>query len=521
MKKYLFFSSILVLTLALMLGSVLEVKAQAPVEYTTNCAYGSSLTVLGNKLSNAEAAVNSLDSSLSSDKKTNLQKRLDFVWVKFNILCMQEAFNTPATYLDISDKVSSLFTRYTSTAGLLGSGTSGERLYDFNDTRWSVLDTELNDVVNAPTGSDKGSIAYQISNYSITLSCAPLTVVNNDKVMNGSSTYSINFDIDGAGALTSVIDPATAPTLVYDASATADACTFKCDTNYTWDGTDTCNPDIANKLCLGTKPTNNVKLGSDNLDVTWTGTVFPNASSWNEKAVGTPASSLNACEFSCNSGNHYEGGDCKNNIKTVTCDGYVPPSNVAKGQTSTSITWAGSWPTTPLWTLQTGTGSLGVCKFRCNPGYHLEGNSCVSNTKTVNCGGTIPSGYVANGATSWTENWVNHWTGGPTNRLYTYNTTAGTCNYAECVQGKTKVSGTCYNNADIITLPNVNMGGISYALNSTYGSKNKYCSNKGKSYVSGAYTKISASNPFNMARWNNTSWVVYNSTDYVSKLVCN
>lgn len=209
-----------------------------------------------------------------------------------------------------------------------------------------------------------------------------------------------------------------------DCSNTEGSFNCTCKTNYSGTGIN-CTPDTrTNQVCSGL-PENAQWNTAAVISQTW------NGSGWVPSTTGAynVDASLTECRFICKTNYGWNGSVCTAELRyDQACTGL--PSN-ASWNTASSITqaWNGStWlPTTTG--VYNETPSDAECRFKCNPDYHWETSSCVSNTRANQTCTGLPANASWNTASSITQTWNgSSWT---PSTAGTYNTTGSTteCRY--------------------------------------------------------------------------------------------
>jgi hypothetical protein len=193
--------------------------------------------------------------------------------------------------------------------------------------------------------------------------------------------------------------------------------------------TQECELNMRNLDCgdseAATKKTNNALwIQPSGIDVetglfksTWNGTVYE--------------PSLQDCEWACADGYYLKNGVCVSSVKEVDCDTsttasgkprnafWVQPDGVNAETGLFKSTWNGTAykPTSA------------DCKWGCSDGYHAENGNCLSNTREVDCTGTLDvTTAVQNGTSNFVQKWENEkWS--PESKNWAYNQTAGECTY--------------------------------------------------------------------------------------------
>ncbi|MDD2537043.1 MAG: InlB B-repeat-containing protein [Candidatus Absconditabacteria bacterium] len=220
----------------------------------------------------------------------------------------------------------------------------------------------------------------------------------------------------------------------YTSNTTPAACQFKCNTNYTWNGS-SCVINTQSATCGGTAPANTTK-GASTYTQTRNGTAWTPTSSRTYTSNSTPG----ACQFKCNTNYTWNGSACTASTGSATCGG-TAPANTTKGASTYTQTRNGTaWTPTNNWAYTSST-TPGICQYTCNTNYTWNGSSCIANTRTQSCA-TKPANTVWNTVSSVTQTWNGSaWT--PANTT-SYNTTASTtaCRYT-CAANYTWNGSSC------------------------------------------------------------------------------
>lgn len=185
-----------------------------------------------------------------------------------------------------------------------------------------------------------------------------------------------------------------------DCANTEGSFTCTCKTNYNGNGVN-CTPDTrTNQPCTGL-PENAQWNTAVVINQSW------NGSDWAPSLTGTynAESSVTECRFVCKTNFGWNGTACTANLRyDQACTGL--PSN-ASWNTAASITqaWNGStWvPTTTG--VYNETASTAECRYKCNPDYHWDTSSCVSNTRTDQTCTGLPANAEWNTVSSITQTW--------------------------------------------------------------------------------------------------------------------
>ena len=209
----------------------------------------------------------------------------------------------------------------------------------------------------------------------------------------------------------------------YNTNASTTECRFKCNTNYTWDGS-TCKADSKVSNCTGI-PANAQWNTASSITQTW------NGEAWQPTTTGsynTTASSAE-CRFKCKTNYTWDGSKCVANTRTENCTNI--PANASWNSVSAIIqTWNGEeWIPSNTSTCNP-TSSTSECRFKCDTNYNCNSSNsaCEAAKQLVNCTAK-PENAVWNTVSTITQTWNGEaWI--PSNTS-TYNTTASNseCRY--------------------------------------------------------------------------------------------
>ncbi|EKE30023.1 MAG: hypothetical protein ACD_2C00057G0003 [uncultured bacterium (gcode 4)] len=286
-------------------------------------------------------------------------------------------------------------------------------------------------------------------------------------------------------------------------------CTFKCDTNYTWDsGSNTCNADTKTFTCPSTKPANTVWNSVSSYAQTWNGVAWLPANSTTDYNTTASATS---CRYNCSPWFHTEDwwNSCVSNTAVCTianwtwnktwnwsswwtctvtsCNSwYTSSSNTCIASNCVASTQTVNWHSYSLSafnhsTTQSKSTTIAIsngnrtytqvfsCDFGnispswtesdspdCNTNYTWNWWSCVAWTQTFTCAATKPANTVWNTVSSYTQTW--NWSAwSPSNSSTSYNTAASTssCNYKCSATYHTENSwSTCVSDTKSCTISN-------------------------------------------------------------------
>ena len=178
----------------------------------------------------------------------------------------------------------------------------------------------------------------------------------------------------------------------YNTTSSTTQCRFKCNTNYTWNGS-ICAADTKVGKCPS-KPANTVwNDGGANgtFTQTWNGEDWIPASYDSEYSL-----TAGICRYKCDTGYAWNNGVCETaSTRTAACQS--KPANTEWNtvseitQTYTGSGWQPS--TTPVYNE---TPSESECRYKCASGYNWNGNSCTNQSPS----GTLTLGNICTGQTS-------------------------------------------------------------------------------------------------------------------------
>ena len=242
---------------------------------------------------------------------------------------------------------------------------------------------------------------------------------------NNSTTKTITLTYSGADGSGSW-GPST--TGDYNTSTTANQCYYKCDSTHTWEGGACINK--RTRSCESV-PAGAVPNTATSITQNWTA-----ANGW--KPSLTPSynttASTTECRYKCNTNYTWNSSTkkCVADKHTADCPTNTKPANT-DWNTVSQITqeWNGSSWQPVAETVYNTTASTQYCRYKCSSGFHTEnsGASCISNTRTHNCG-TLPANAEWNSVSSYQQNWTGSaWN--PADSTLTHNDTASTtsCRY--------------------------------------------------------------------------------------------
>ncbi|MDP2091015.1 MAG: FISUMP domain-containing protein [Candidatus Gracilibacteria bacterium] len=129
-----------------------------------------------------------------------------------------------------------------------------------------------------------------------------------------------------------------------------------------------------------------------------TATSQSNLQSWTHNT--TPA----VCTFVCDNNYTWNGSSCTANTQTTSCTS-LPSNAVWNTASSITQTWSGTnWLPTESGDYNT-SASTTECRYQCASNYTWNGSSCVANTQSVSCGGSVPANATATTGTNYTQTW--------------------------------------------------------------------------------------------------------------------
>lgn len=178
----------------------------------------------------------------------------------------------------------------------------------------------------------------------------------------------------------------------YNTTSSTTQCRFKCNTNYTWNGS-ICAADTKVGNCPS-KPANTVwNDGGANgtFTQTWNGEDWTPASYDSEYSL-----TAGICKYKCDTGYAWNNGVCETaSTRTAACQS-KPDNTVWNTVSEITQTYTGSgWEpsTTPVYNA---TPSESECRYKCASGYNWNGNSCTDSSVS----GSLTLGNICTGQTS-------------------------------------------------------------------------------------------------------------------------
>ena len=178
----------------------------------------------------------------------------------------------------------------------------------------------------------------------------------------------------------------------YNTTSSTTQCRFKCNTNYTWNGS-ICAADTKVGNCPS-KPANTV-WNDGGANGTFTQTW--NGEDWIPAGYDSSYSQTEGtCKYKCDTGYAWNSGVCETaSTRTAACQS-KPENTVWNTVSEITQTYTGSgWQpsTTPVYNE---TSSESECRYKCASGYNWNGNSCTDSSVS----GTFTLGNICTGQTS-------------------------------------------------------------------------------------------------------------------------
>jgi len=213
-------------------------------------------------------------------------------------------------------------------------------------------------------------------------------------------------------------------------NATAGECIYKCNTNYTWNNSQSssaCNAKTQTHTCSG-KPTGTVwtQTNSDTHTYmqTWdedhagcdgTNCWYPVATS----ATYNETANANECHYKCDSTHTRWNNECVN-VRTISCDSLTVANTVWSSNNSSTKTISQTWTSSGGWQPSlTGTHNTATdadkCYYKCesegtqgsaSAHFYWNNGTCVANTKNATCA-DVPANAVRWGNATITQTWTN------------------------------------------------------------------------------------------------------------------
>jgi len=214
---------------------------------------------------------------------------------------------------------------------------------------------------------------------------------------NNTASYSITQTYSDANGW----QPPTAA--YYDDTPDVNTCGFKCNTNYTWNGS-ACAPATKTWTCSGA-PANAVYYNgtsSYSYSQTWGG------SDWvppDSAAVYNAAPAVNTCQYKCAANFYWTGSACINS-RVQSCSGAPANAVYYNGSSSYSITQtytdANGWQP-PATASYNASPAENTCQYKCAANYYWTGSACI-NSRTQACTGIPANAVYYNNTTSYSIN---------------------------------------------------------------------------------------------------------------------
>ncbi|NUJ98366.1 BspA family leucine-rich repeat surface protein, partial [Candidatus Gracilibacteria bacterium] len=170
----------------------------------------------------------------------------------------------------------------------------------------------------------------------------------------------------------------------YDINPSTEDCRFKCQNNYTWDGSSCI---ISETLVSGhctSLPTNALYYNNSS---NYSLVDAPSGTSLDALSAGYSSSpDDNTCQFKCNSGYSWNGSSCIISETLVSGPCTSLPTNALYYNNSSNYSLVDAPTGTSLDALSAGYGpspSNNTCEFKCNSGYSWNGSSCIISETLV------------------------------------------------------------------------------------------------------------------------------------------
>ena len=224
--------------------------------------------------------------------------------------------------------------------------------------------------------------------------------------------------------------PANDATTEYNVIASTTSCRYKCDTNYTWNGT-ICAANTRIYTCSVKPATGTVWNTVSSYQQTWNGSAWAPAD--DPVTEYNTTGSATSCQYACAANYDWNGTSCVAATRTYTCNAKPATGTIWNTVSSYMQTWTGTtWnPADDAVTDYNTTGSATSCRYKCDTNYTWNGTICAANTRTYTCAVKPATGTVWNTVASYTQTW-NGTDWAPADDAVTeYNTTASStsCQY--------------------------------------------------------------------------------------------
>ena len=231
-------------------------------------------------------------------------------------------------------------------------------------------------------------------------------------------------------------------------------CYFTCDTNYTWDWTDTCNAATQTATCVWNVANSDWNTATE-ISQTWDWFIWAPSSDWEYDTLA----STTDCKYKCFTDYTWDWDSCE-----------IAPANSCAAQPSYANATYSLWTATEVDQTWSHNQTPWNCTFACDANFTWNWtDTCVADTRDELCTWDITNS-VWNTASSIAQTW--NWSAWAPTLVWTYNTTASTTNCIyQCDSGYTwNWSDTCEvapaNSCNDTTKPADNWH-ISYVINPT------------------------------------------------------
>ncbi len=196
--------------------------------------------------------------------------------------------------------------------------------------------------------------------------------------------------------------PADDATTEYNATGSATACRYTCNTNYNWDG-DSCEAATRTYTCNAKPATGTDWNTVSQYTQTWNGSAWSPADDATTEYNAT--ASTTACRYICAAAYHWDGSNCVSNTRTFNCAA-KPANSEWNIVASYTQTWSGSWSPADSTTVYDTSPTSTACHFQCLTNYTWNGTACAADTRTYNCAAKPQSGEtVYNTVSSYLQTW--------------------------------------------------------------------------------------------------------------------
>ena len=179
-------------------------------------------------------------------------------------------------------------------------------------------------------------------------------------------------------------------------------CNMYCNSGFHSEDGKTCISNTRYNQACSVKPANTDWNSVSSITQTWNGSWSPlTASTYNTTASTTE------CRYKCASNHTWNGSSCVLATQTCTCPAKSGGASTVWNRVSSyTQTWTGTG-----WNYACGPTTYNInpanfnCRYKCASNYTRSGGSCVANTQTATCGGSLPSNTSWSNGSTYIQTW--------------------------------------------------------------------------------------------------------------------